>query len=351
MLAPWAQSELDPGWLGTRIYKPGELLEFQVYDEKLGQHEHLYWWMTKGEGKNLEGEIELRLCKEGVGSCSSAKKESVNQFHTDTVREISLDDLKRKVSAWWGQVPAKKDVEAARDKLLKKAKAPKGPALRRRTCSHWVMRKNDPKKAKADPREPGPKARGEAPEAGDGKREKEPRRKEGQQRWFGKEAPRGRSHGRRRKSSSYSATSKEGDGMRKKSKKKSSREKRRRAERGLFGLGRKVAYGRKESSEERDEGEDSADSSGSVFQTGAPEKRSQQVVLMEYADHKPGRLASRMMQKMASMTSRAGAPSNSVLAAASPLTPSVDGLSSKRDQGPSPGSRPEREKQRGRPIW
>lgn len=35
MTAPWVQAELNPGWIGSQPYKPGELLEIHVYDEKL----------------------------------------------------------------------------------------------------------------------------------------------------------------------------------------------------------------------------------------------------------------------------------------------------------------------------
>ena len=91
-------------------------------------------------------------------------------------------------------------------------------------------------------------------------------------------------------------------------KKDDKKKKCRKEDRGPFGVGRRVAYENQASSAE-EEDESSEDSS---FQAGAPEKRSQQLVLMEYADRKPGRLASRLFQKkMAALAHRSGGPHDS----------------------------------------
>ena len=101
--------------------------------------------------------------------------------------------------------------------------------------------------------------------------------------------------------------------------KSSSRRSKKKADRGPFGAGREVSYG--SDSGRKDDSESSEDSEESSFQAGVPEKKSQQLVLMEYADHKPGRLAARLLQKMAQVASRTGAPMNSVLAANVTRTP------------------------------
>ena len=74
-----------------------------------------------------------------------------------------------------------------------------------------------------------------------------------------------------------------------------------------------MAY-RKEDAPEDDSDEDEG-SESSCFQAGIPEKRSQQLILMEYADQKPGRLAARLLQKMD------GTPMSSVLATPRNKTP------------------------------
>ena len=93
----------------------------------------------------------------------------------------------------------------------------------------------------------------------------------------------------------------------------------RKADRGPFGSGRKVSYRSKE--ETSDLSDDNRESDDSSFQAGVSEKRSQQLVLMEYADQKPGRLAARLLQKMALLSSRTGTPMSSVLAANHNKTP------------------------------
>ena len=90
-------------------------------------------------------------------------------------------------------------------------------------------------------------------------------------------------------------------------------------DRGPYGSGRKVSYGSEPCKSSSSEAED--DSEESSFQAGVPEKRSQQLVLMEYADQKPGRLAARLLQKMATLSSRTGTPLNRVLAAKETKTP------------------------------
>lgn len=84
--------------------------------------------MTKGPGRAYEGEFELHLCMGGVKSCGSAKKCAENQFHTDVMRVVTVDDLRRRVSNWWSKPPAKKDFETSRTRYLEKEKAKGLPA-------------------------------------------------------------------------------------------------------------------------------------------------------------------------------------------------------------------------------
>ena len=152
------------------------------------------------------------------------------------------------------------------------------------------------------------------------KRKKDPK-KEQKTVWFGQEVPR-KADTESNSTSSYeselsssSATTKRKKGKKTSGKKKKKSEGEKKADRGPFGVGRKVNYEAGSKSEEED-------SESQSFQGGAPEKRSQQLVLMEYADRKPGRLTSRLLQKMAKMLNRSGAPFHGVPAASS-KTPAV----------------------------
>eukprot|EP00438_Fugacium_kawagutii_P001021 Skav205829 [mRNA] locus=scaffold160:57004:58638:- [translate_table: standard] len=330
------------------------------------EDQDLYWWLTKGPGKALKGVVELHVCEGSVRACPQQRKALKHHFHTDAMRVVDDYDLKRKTEGWWSASPAKKDFEAAVQKYLGKKKAeavkekgtgeeeifpleddalamPSGaedeevgeaPAASGATKKGGLAEKltrlkeqvegDRPAKAakKAEAKEAPAKAKG-APLEREKEKEKEartPRNKGGG--WFGKDVPGGKKVAKA-KSSSSGSSSKEGKKKKKKKKvKKDKKEKKKKTDRGPFGSGRKVAYGRDVATDEEEDAE-SDYSSESDFQKGAPEKRSHQLILMEYADLKPGRLASRMMQKMASMTNRTGAPSRSVLAAQNTSTPSV----------------------------
>eukprot|EP00438_Fugacium_kawagutii_P016090 Skav230956 [mRNA] locus=scaffold3010:254098:259942:- [translate_table: standard] len=347
---------------------------------------HLCWWVKSGPGKSYGSKFQVHICHGDVKKCKGAPKRKADIFHTDLLRTIELKDVKYREAAWWISATAKKDFEGARTRFLKsidvgagevdddlfepdmasgefleeeeeveskpKGVKEKGMAslakkleeLKKADPAKGAEKKDrkklpDPVKSKAgEKKERNPataaakKRKGEDPskEAEGGaspKKKKVKRAQETGSAWFGRPqvaAPEGGGSGgdpseedEEDVSSSTEAEKKKKKKKKDKSgkKKKGTREKK---DRGPYGSGRRVSYGKCENEETAGESEESENS----FQAGAPEKRSQQLVLMEYADQKPGRLAARLLQKMALLTNRTGAPVNqSVLAATGTKTP------------------------------
>eukprot|EP00438_Fugacium_kawagutii_P007494 Skav230011 [mRNA] locus=scaffold1958:375430:381508:+ [translate_table: standard] len=346
---------------------------------------HLAWWWKKGPGKDFKNCFKLHLCNESIKKCKGIPKRRPEVFHTDLLRSVDLKDLKARASAWWISSAGKKDFEAARSRLLKaqaiepddmgddlfsphldsgEADPPEGeglevpakaegsktalerklkelkrssaPAaglvnpskkLRKKAEQKETSRKKDPKGKKGD-EEKEKKGTSKEEEAKKPTKRKASRNKGALGQWFGKKKP-GSPEGERsdepeetadetekkESSSSEAKAKKKRKSKKKDKKKKSSKEKK---DRGPYGSGRKSGYGKEAGSESSSDEEGSSES----FHAGAPEKRSQQLVLMEYADRKPGRLAARLLQKMGVLTNRTGAPLNlSDLAAKSSRTP------------------------------
>ena len=333
----------------------------------------LAWWLKEGPGAKMKNNFFLHLCIGKVSACKRVKKKELSQFHTDALRTVSVRDIEARASQWWTKNPAKKDFEAFRSEVVKdppvKPPQPRGADLNfepsdldeelgnlehaskedRRGSHGDLSAKLAKLKAEAAPAEGSHRRRRtsetEVPAgaAAAGKRKpalrsqalgrgdevpKEKKRKvtvDKSPAWFGRpeEPDRGSGEYESYYSESEEPQKKPPEGEKKKrtskSKKPSKGKRSRKADRGPFGSGRKVTYrGKEESLEESDEGQGSDDSS---FQAGVSEKRSQQLVLMEYADQKPGRLAARLLQKMALLSSRTGTPMSSVLAANRNKTP------------------------------
>lgn len=87
-------------------------------------------------------------------------------------------------------------------------------------------------------------------------------------------------------------------------------------DRGPYGIGKALEF------EKGDVDGSESDSGEADFQTGASDRRSHQLRLMEYSQKRPGRLASRLLQKMRGLLSRdTGAPLTR--AAGTELTPAT----------------------------
>ena len=308
--------------------------------------------------------------------CTRITKKEIAQFHTDTLRVVSVRDVESRAADWWSEAPAKAEFEAFRAGIVKQPSAraaqPREADLNfdpspsdlegdmekveqaakedRRAAHGDLSTKLAKLKAEATPAGDGPrrKRRSSASARPAGKTRTQPRQSslrekqrdegEGPHRpkkarvnidsspvWFGRpEVP---AEAEEAEESYYSESLEEqkkpptGEKKRKanKGKKDEKGRRKRKADRGPFGSGRKVSYRKEDDDDLRSDEEEGSESSS--FQAGVPEKRSHQLVLMEYADQKPGRLAARLLQKMALLSSRTGTPMSSVLAASRNKTP------------------------------
>eukprot|EP00438_Fugacium_kawagutii_P030473 Skav234216 [mRNA] locus=scaffold1101:76671:78317:- [translate_table: standard] len=335
---------------------------------------HLYWWCRSGPGKDQEGKRVVHVCHGTSKKCKGFPRKKDSVFHTDIARTVSLSDVDRRLISWWFTGASKKDFEGARSRLLKGAKmdveeedgemyppevdvdefglpiseeeeAPEkekgvGSALAKKLDR---LKKDASPKGAAHPKQKKPKGGEEVvkgtPAAKAGASTVEKRRKAGAE----AEAPGGKPVKKRAKEAEQEAgwfgrtTGEEGGGAQppseeesssssrsegKKAKKKSKKKKKKKSQkgdRGPFGSGRKVSYGK----ERRKKSESESDESEASFQAGAPEKRSHQLILMEYSDRRPGRLAARLLQKMQELTSRTGAPLTRGFPVAETKTPPV----------------------------
>eukprot|EP00435_Cladocopium_sp_Y103_P025941 s4041_g6.t1 len=316
---------------------------------------HYLWWMEKGDGKDLSDRCWYHLCGERPGSCGNVRGKA-RMIHLTKVREVSPGDFEEGVLGFL----KKKDLADAFDKNLEKfnswvakrgapgRSAPaKGPEVR----PHWHGTEESASSHEGDKREESPHGkklldrleglrkelrkaekqaedyrdrkraarRGKSPPEKDGKKKKK-KQKSTERR---SKSPRGRSRSRRKKSRSRRrrSTSKEKSKSRRKRRKKKSTgsgdsgdESSSRSREGLF---QAKQQGRSESPTHGDRGpfgegpavdfkdEDGSSSEESDFRK-APSKttKSSQLKLLSYSRKYPGRLASRMLLKMAQATAR-----------------------------------------------
>ena len=396
MPGPWVAGSDNPGFLSTMNWSIGEIFEVFTYDtsgERQGkllvevsdveaksrsgrwvdaqviciEDDSLAWWFRHGPGKKLDYGISLHICHGPTEKCKEVNARKMNEFHTDVIRHLDLEDIRKRKVTWWqnkenkkrfedwrkdklesgegpsqkkkvdefddldfefteeeaeGAAPPKDDTKMDKKKKaelesrladLKKKVAEKDATKRKRKASSPTggIRK---KKSKKDPKEK--KDKGEEKISEDDLRSSSSRgdrRRVSRAVWFGRKkspsqgrkkerSPKEKERGKGRKAGKDDS-SHDGSGDKKKEDEKKRKKKRKRdADRGPYGSGRIVRYGEGQS-------ESSSDSSSeSVFQGGVPEKRAQQLVLLEYSDRKPGRLAARLLQKMEVLLSRSGTP-------------------------------------------
>ena len=379
MPGPWIDGKANANWLKEQRYDEGVLLEIRGYDaarkpqgeilvevikggeakdhkSRLGirllaaSDGDLNWWMRAGPGKSLKNEGTLHLCSSEVKKCRQFKHNEDDVFHTDGIREVTMNDIITRNVLWWCCAPGKSRFEATRTRLLKEhgkddpfiakdeadlyelsdpdadasGTVPKGTGGKEKDAPGVGLREKmealkgavkageeeKKKKKRKKGATPAQAAVGKTDEskgrkkAKKKKRKKPPTEKDVTPTWFGEKVEAKESRDESSSSSYESETSSSrtsGKTKKKKADKKSKKKKAKAGDRGPFGVGRKVSYdgGKKSDEEETD---------SQSFQGGAPEKRSQQLVLMEYADRKPGRLTSRLLQKMAKLLNRSGAP-------------------------------------------
>ncbi|CAE7752011.1 unnamed protein product, partial [Symbiodinium microadriaticum] len=281
MPGPWICPGTDPdGWDGTQLHE-GDYVEIACYDtshcrqgtalvrldrlaekSKRGQwaeasfiavnDEHLRWWLDSGEGQADAWQFEVHFCPTGQRGCREGKRGRGKDFHTDRFRVVTVGDLTSKKIDWLKSSPSKKYVE---EELQRLSDLPTGKA--------------------ADDGGGGPSDKG----------------------WFGQPAREPEVNSSSSTSSSTPATKKKKKKKKEKSRAKGSKD------RGPFGAGAKMGYGGGDLASD-DSSEDSQ-----LFREGPHSGgASLQLMLQEYAQRRPGRLASRLLQKMQVMVAKEGGP-------------------------------------------
>ena len=322
---------------------------------------YLVWWFSDGDGRDLDFLIRLHICAGPFSECRKVVAAHRDEFHADVVRKIDEEDVRLNCEAWWtrsgsrarygewrkgfledridpGRKRKKRELsedhldfaptEVEEDEGEKDGKAEASEADARGLKKKLKdlkeqVRKGDKNKGREKKKE---KAREVKPKKGEKKKREisdcddssrgRDRRKSSERKaiWFGRERKsekgkrslscehdRGRDRKRKKDDRKKKKSSSTSTSERKKRRKK---KKERREDRGPYGSGRRVKYGK----ESDDSGSDSDDSS--VFQGGVPDKKAHQLILQEYAEKRPGRLTARMLQKMSTLMSRSGTPAN-----------------------------------------
>ena len=148
MPGPWVQGEFNPKWLASQAYAVKPLIEFVGYDDaaqaqgkvlasvedtmernddgcwlavkiRCVEDKDLAWWLTDGPGAKMKGNFFLHLCKRRVRDCKKFQKKEIAQFHTDTLRVVSLRDVEARAAGWWTEKTAKAEFEAFRASVVK----------------------------------------------------------------------------------------------------------------------------------------------------------------------------------------------------------------------------------------
>ena len=399
MPGPWVTGAENPGFLPSMSWELGSIYEavsydtenhrqgkvlFEVVDVESANRRgrwmditvisvedaDLLWWLQRGPGSKYEFEVRLHICPGQVPRCPMLNARKLQEFHTDAVRSIDVEDVRKRVVGYWSSGGNKRRFESwrktilgdgagsAKDKKKKpgggevtpddlgfspseeepadpKAKAGDGAEkkaeklkARLTELKEAVAEKKDgradekkvKKRKKKDPEKP-PKGddkpeddKDEADDPGLASSSTDDRRGRGSRTiWFGRGRDRSRSPVRlkparkkgrpkeKEKKRHREKDKEDKDDETTESRGKRKEKKKRRMDRGPFGSGRIARYGGEKEA-------DSDNSSESVFREGVPEKKAQQLMLFEYSEKKPGRLAARLLQKMELLLSRAGTP-------------------------------------------
>ncbi|CAE6969390.1 unnamed protein product [Symbiodinium sp. CCMP2592] len=269
--------------MGFDALQTGDYIEYCAYDTS-----HTRQGTVVARIDNVSGdenwEYELHVCKAQARQCRQSKRGRGHDFHTDKYRVLTLGDLADE-EAWKGFGELEKELgETPRRRKKRAQNDPQGgghgPLKREGKAEHLKKKK----KRKKDP--------------GQGRARSLPAKAENKKEWFGEQLTASPHDGSRTDSSSQSSSSSSDHGKKKKKKKKA------RAmgakDRGPFGSGHRVDYGKSleissASSEE-----------GQLFRDGPSSGNGTQ--LQEYALKRPGRLAARLLQRMQSLVGKEGGP-------------------------------------------
>ena len=383
MPGPWVAGSDNPGFLPGMAWKVKDVYEVYTYADsgdrqgkllvevedteaatKDGkwvevkviaiEDPYLCWWFSSGDGHVLGYRVRLHVCSGSFEDCKKVRVRK-DEFHSDVVRKINVEDIRLNSEAWWMKSGSKANYTEWRKSFLEEHKEDSKPkkkkgrgeddldfepsedekegdgkdkkegsdeardgGLKKKLRDLKEHAKKGAKPAKKDRKDKREKERDEksrmarkrksyeesTSSQGRDARERSPKRAV----WFGKEKKDPKSakdkvrhdtkkdKKKEKKSTSSTSTSER--------RKRRKRKRERREDRGPYGSGRRVKYGR-----ESDDSRSDSDGS-SVFQGGVPDKKAHQLILQEYAEKRPGRLTARMLQKMMSLMSRSGTPAN-----------------------------------------
>ena len=360
MPGPWLSLEANPDFYKDLELQTGELYEIYLYDDggaPQGQglvevtnplekkregiwaqcrfvavsDPHLFWWLEKGPGKNSQRMFKVHFCTSEVTACKKHKRNPELEFHTDYLRSVVSGDVIQNRITWFKDEVAKVDIAAeisrlagqppgggqghgaGRDVLplgdeleagLEGGALPEGGNLRARLArvreevGRDEGKEKGERKAKKRRKDKETPAAAEKKEMWFGRQREEPSEDESsssEEEEHSEEKP--RASGSKAKPPKKKRVEEKEEPKKKKRKKKKKKEK---GDRGPFGTGPKRPVGSTEatsisSEDEQDEGQ--------LFRA-APSGKSKQLQLMEYAEKNPGRLASRLLQKMRLLLAR-----------------------------------------------
>ena len=383
MPGPWVAGSDNPGFLPGMAWKVKDVYEVYTYADsgdrqgkllvevedteaatKDGkwvevkviaiEDPYLCWWFSSGDGHVLGYRVRLHVCSGPFDDCKKVRVRK-DEFHSDVVRKINVEDIRLNSEAWWTKSGSKANYTEWRKSFLEEHKDESKPKKKRGLSEDDLdfgpsedekeRDGKDKKEGSDEARDAGLKkklrdlkehAKKGAKPKKDDKKDKKEKDKDEKSRmarkrksyeestssqgrdarerspkravWFGKEKKdsksskdKGRHEGRKDKKKEKKSTSSTSTSERRKRRK---RKRERREDRGPYGSGRRVKYGRDSDGSRSDSDE------SSVFQGGVPDKKAHQLILQEYAEKRPGRLTARMLQKMMSLMSRSGTPEN-----------------------------------------
>ena len=148
MPGPWIEGKANVNWLREQTFEEGSIFEIRGYDaakkpqgvilvevtcggspkshlSRLGirvlaaSDRDLNWWMRYGPGRKLKNIGILHLCSEEVKGCQHFKLNEDEEFHTDGIRLITMDDIIKRSVKWWCEEPGKAMFEDSRIRLLR----------------------------------------------------------------------------------------------------------------------------------------------------------------------------------------------------------------------------------------
>eukprot|EP00438_Fugacium_kawagutii_P018628 Skav224574 [mRNA] locus=scaffold246:87657:89250:- [translate_table: standard] len=354
MPGPWISAKDNPDFMSQRGWRMGELFESTVHDNagkpqgraiwmvlgvrkeplngiwltytlEVVENTDLYWWLTKGPGKEHTRIFKVHICSGRISKYRQNRLPKDDEYHLDYLRMLEVDDLKFRGDKGDDEYPLPLDDDdnvplpegeeepAAMPDIgrlgrdLARLKGDLRGGKRRAAPKQKVVLKAATKAAAA-------------PAAAEAEIEEDPQEEaEKAPQWFGgaipkkKKAPstkRGKKKAKKKVPKPFAEESRTSSEERQ-------RRAKRKADRGPYGVGEMLNFGDVDYEGSSEEDEESG------FRGAASEKRSQQLRLMEYALLKPGRLTSRLVLKMQQLLARESGAAINDLSRLSTLTPPV----------------------------